>query len=125
MRTGLAVLAIVGVFTLFGCGEIEFAPPCMDEPPFDTCNPVPEIVDTGLECNEAIPLGSICEMLPPFLLELCEEHVLGWLDLGEFDLLSGTCQEPMPAGEACAEDNDCAEGLVCPITPPDEVGVCT
>ena len=109
-RSALGIAVMFAAFLMFGCGEIDFAPPCLDDPPIDTCNPEPEIWDTGLECNMAIPFGSICDFLPPRIKELCEEHVLGWLDLGEFDLFSGTCHEPMPAGDACAEDNDCASG---------------
>ena len=106
-RSALGIVTILAAFTMFGCGDLDFAVPCLDDPPIDTCNPDPGEWDTGLECNEAIPFGSICDFLPSPIRELCEEHVLGWLDIGEWDLLDGTCQEPMPAGEPCTEDNDC------------------
>jgi len=113
-KRALGVLAIIAVFAMFGCGDLPFAVPCWDDP-IDTCNPDPEEFDTGLECNTAIPFGSICDLLPSPIKELCDEHVGGWLGDGWLET-DGTCQEPMPAGEPCAEDNDCAD-LNC-----DEIG---
>ena len=114
----LAALSIVALFTLFGCGDVDFAAPCLDDPPFDTCNPDPEEWDTGLECNEAIPFGSICDLLPSPIKEFCQEHISRWIGDG-WDVLDGTCQEPMPAGEPCTEGNDCLS-LACD----DVAGVC-
>jgi hypothetical protein len=105
-RSALGIVTILAAFTMFGCGDLDFAVPCWDDPPIDTCNPEPEIIDTGLECNMAIPFGSICDFLPPPIRDLCDEHLGGLLGDGWLET-DGTCQVPLEGGEPCTEDNDC------------------
>lgn len=94
----------------------------------------------AMVCNEAVTLADEC---PDFMTELVAfieaeiaPFVSRWLDFipfidqdgmlewivdmlqgscGYIDVLDqiGTCQPPGEAGEACAEDADCVEGILC------------
>jgi hypothetical protein len=110
-RSALGIVTVLAAFMLFGCGDLDFAVPCLDEP-IDTCIPS----ETGLECNMAIPFGGICDWLPSPIKELCDEHLGRYLGEG-WDILDGTCHPPLEAGEPCTEDNDCVNTC--------DVDVCT
>jgi hypothetical protein len=91
-------------------------------------------------CNEAVTLEDECPAFMSGLLEYLEESIfpmlsrflnfLPWLDVdgmlswiaeelqgacgyvGYLDQI-GTCQPPGEAGDPCAEDADCVEGILC------------
>jgi hypothetical protein len=91
-------------------------------------------------CNQAVPLSEVCPGFMSGLLDYLEARIfpmlsrfldfLPWLDVDE--MLSwiaenlqgacgyvgyldeiGTCQLPGEPGDRCAEDPDCAEGILC------------
>ncbi len=91
-------------------------------------------------CNEAVTLADECPDFISGLIEYLEDRIfpmlsrfldfLPWLDVDEMmswilDSLQGacgyvgvldmigTCQPPGEAGDPCAEDEDCQEGILC------------
>ncbi len=108
----LGIIALFVVFAMGACGEdMEFDIPCVEEEQMDSCEELEK------ECNLAVPFGSLCDYIPiGFLQDKCVQWIDRFLDDDEgWTNDSGTCQDLMDIGGACAEDADCMETLNCDL----------